>query len=95
MNAVLRLVTLSALMAPVLGCVDQRSLNPASGALPQWSNPTDNAPITPASPQQDGLPRVVMPVTGEGIPVVAIPLGGMIYAPVTGGPPVLAVPLSP
>ena len=60
MNAVLRLVALSALMAPVVGCVDRPARNPAASAPVGLSGETESSPITPASPQQpDSLPFVL------------------------------------
>jgi hypothetical protein len=86
---------LGVLLATVSGCVSQASLSPAREPT-QSSNAVQSEPIIPAAPQQpDTVPRLVVPVTGDGIPVLAIPFGGMIYQPVTGGPPVLAVPLAP
>lgn len=96
MNAMLRLLALSALMTSVVGCADQRSLQARSPVPEQSRSAPDSSPIIPTLPQQpDGIPRLVVPVTGDGTPVMAIPFGGMIYAPVTGGPPILATPLTP
>jgi len=96
MNAMLRLLALSALMTSVVGCADQRWLQARSPVPEQSRSAPDSSPIIPTLPQQpDGIPRLVVPVTGDGTPVMAIPFGGMIYAPVTGGPPILATPLTP
>jgi hypothetical protein len=52
-----------------------------------------DSPVSAPAGEGPG-PRLVLPATG-GPPVLAIPLGGGIYLPVTGGIPTPGTPISP
>jgi len=58
----------------------------------QAASPQFETTSSPSAPT--GVPRLVIPATG-GAPVMAIPLGGDIYLPITGEPPVPGIPVSP
>lgn len=90
---------LSLSLLAVAGCVTQGAVQPQA---PDHSSSASAAPAAAKvqdvlpPPRQDNLsPRLIMPVTAGGTPVIGIPLGGNIFQPVTGGPPVLGIPLTP
>ncbi len=59
-------------------------------AVPQPATP----PSTP-SQQDNSFPRLVLPLTGGGPPVMAIPVGSGLYLPLTGGPVIPGIPITP
>jgi hypothetical protein len=84
-----RLLVLSILLA-MAGCARMDTVPGQPQALadePQAATP-------PTSAGQDMSPRLVIPATG-GPPVLAIPLGGNLYLPVTGEAPTPGIPITP
>ena len=67
---------------------------------------TGNTPATPSASEipaalpdamttpPAGTPRSVLPVTG-GAMILALPLGGSVFLPLDGSPPVTAMAISP
>jgi hypothetical protein len=73
-------ILLACLLA--IGCV------PGTGATDvQFPTQQDDTP----APQDDSSPRFVTPVDGSAGPVLATPLGGSMYMPVTGGAPIIGM----
>jgi hypothetical protein len=51
---------------------------------------SSGASFDDSSSSQSSAPQVVIPATG-GAPEVATPVGGDMYIPVTGGPPIVGI----
>jgi hypothetical protein len=55
---------------------------------------SQSAPPSTDAAAPGNSPRLIISVN-SGVPVLAIPLGGGIYLPVTGEPPTPGIPLNP
>jgi len=78
------------------GCA---SLGPLPGSARSPGSARDSAGSSTAvsaypAQDQNTSPRLIIPADGSA-PVIGIPIGGDLYLPVTGGPPVTAVGTSP
>jgi len=86
----MNMLTAAALLT-LLAQVGCAGLDPKAASTLKTTALTESA--NPAV-SEDSLPRLVIPAFG-GAPIVAIPLGGGLFLPVTGGPPIIGVSTSP
>ena len=76
------------------GCATQGMVARGPGSTDPTFQATAPDPFPPAPPQNESMPRLVIPATG-GPPVMGISVGGDLYLPVTGGAPIPGMPITP